>query len=93
MKFVIASGEPEVQSGTSTAGKPYTLRKQTAMLHRGEERIRIELTLGRSEQAYAAGTYELDPSSFRVGEFGELELGRVRLVRSAAQGDSPRRVA
>lgn len=51
---------------------------QVAYLHLESTKFPVEfqLSLGRSDSAYPAGMYSLSDSSFRVNQYGSLELNR-----------------
>lgn len=71
----------EREGVSSTTGKPFRTRKQTAYLHRDGMPYpdRFEISLG-DQKAYKPGQYFLAPQSFRVGKFGDLEIDRFNLL-------------
>lgn len=65
-------------------GKDYVIREQEGWVDLGKaypQQIRISLEQGK--EAYAPGRYALAPESLYVDRFGQLKLGRPRLVPSA----------
>lgn len=77
-----------VQTGTRKDGKAFSLRVQEAWLHSGGEVRKLRLTLNREQEAYAAGSYEIDESSYGVNRWGDLEIRFVNLRR--VQGVPPK---
>lgn len=70
-------------SGTSKAGKPYHIRKQAAYAFTYDQTgkvndypERIEFSLADGQEPFAPGRYTLHPSSFFVGDFHQLSIGR-----------------
>lgn len=70
-------------SGTSKAGKPYHIRKQSAWVHTFDQAgnpqpfpERVEFNLAEQQPAYPVGVYTLSPKSFFVGDFNQLSVGR-----------------
>lgn len=86
MQVLIVESKINEKSGVSRkTGQAYTLRQQAAVLALGKYDMRpFTLTLSRDQAAYEPGQYALDGSSFKVDDFGELRLGRVRLVKVVA---------
>lgn len=87
IRIEIKSPHVTENSGTSKAGKPYTIRKQTAWAHVTDQDgkpmdypARIEIQLEREQPAYAAGNYGVGPASFFVGDYDRLSLGRLVLL-------------
>ncbi|MCG3887146.1 G5P family DNA-binding protein [Photobacterium leiognathi] len=62
-------------------GKPAkTIYEQIAYAYLGGKfPVEMKLTLSEEDQAYKAGLYTLDSSSFTVNNFGSLELKRYGL--------------
>ena len=70
-------------SGVSKAGKPYSIRKQPAWAYTYDQHgrlqeypERIEINLADGQEPYPVGFYQLAPSSFFVGDFHQLVVGR-----------------
>lgn len=86
MRFEIKAGsQPNVKSGTSTkTGQAYSIREQEAWLSLNGELRRVNVRLGREQAAYPPGSYVLDESSFTVGKYGDLAIGRVVLKPAQA---------
>lgn len=71
----------EMKSGVARAsGKGYEIFEQSALMHRGDERIRITLSLRKGQTPYAAGRYAISDESFVVDNFGGLKVGRLQLL-------------
>lgn len=71
----------EMKSGVSQkSGKGYEIFEQTALFHRGDERIRVTLGLRKGQTPYAAGRYVISAESFVVDNFGSLKIGRLQLI-------------
>lgn len=70
-------------------GKPgRSFYQQTAYVNLGGKfPVEMNLPLNEGEQPYIAGTYEVDPSSFVVNNFGGLELKRFGLTIKLVQLD------
>jgi hypothetical protein len=71
-------------SGTSKAGKPYSMRKQAAYAYTYDQMgtpnpypERIEFNLADGQEPWPIGQYTLSPACFYVaGDFKELSIGR-----------------
>jgi len=87
LKILVKSAEVFVKSGISgRTQKPYTIREQLAYVDLGKAfpvEIKLSLPDGRPD-AYPVGVYELDPSSFFVGRFGELMVKPVLVAPAQA---------
>lgn len=84
-----------VKKGPNT-GKPYSMREQEGVLVLGQYDMRpVRVPLRDQQEAYAKGSYHIAPSSFVVGSFGDLAIGRLALVpvAKAAAAPQPARVA
>lgn len=83
MKIEIMEAHSAVQSRTiqgkdGKADKTYYSQK--AYAHTGGAfPVEFKLPLESHNDAYRAGTYELDPSSFAVGRYGDLEINRFEM--------------
>ena len=86
-------------SGISKAGKPYNMRKQPAWAYTYDQATgkpqdfpeRIEVNLADKQDPFPIGQYILHPSSFFVGDFHQLQIGRPVLdALKAAQVVQPR---
>lgn len=65
--------EDRIENGQS-AGK--IIRSQTAALELGDGyALPFRVGLG-TRPAYPVGDYDIDPKSFRLGKYGDLELAR-----------------
>jgi hypothetical protein len=63
---------------------PVVLRSQRAELDQGGGYalpFRVELGTG---PVHAVGAYQLDPQCFSLNQFGDLSMGRVRIVPAVA---------
>lgn len=86
MRIVIKSTNVEVKKGTGRAsGRAYEIREQIALLMHNDEIRKIFVPLGRDQNPYAVGDYEISPESFEVNRFGNLEIGRLHLMPSSAR--------
>jgi hypothetical protein len=57
---------------------------QAAVLALGKYDMRpLTVSLGRDQAAYEVGQYTIDPASFKVDDFGRLQIGRLALVKIA----------
>jgi hypothetical protein len=84
MKIEITSEKVTEQSGMGKNGKPYNIAKQAAYVYMPDSdgvicKQRIELQLDNANSPYKVGQYQLSDSSFVVGDFGQLRIGRIRL--------------
>ena len=88
MSILIEIKSPAITevSGTSKAGKPYHMRKQSAWAYTYDQQgkpqpypERIEFNLSDEQLAFAAGRYTIAPQSFFVGDFNSLAIGRLIL--------------
>lgn len=74
MKISIVSGFENVIS--SVRGEK-TYHEQQAYADLGQAYpVPFKITLESPNQAYGIGDYELDPASFRVNQYGSLEINR-----------------
>jgi len=79
----IESAELAIKRGVSQkTGKEYCIREQSGYLKLPDFKYpqRFKFALEDDAQPYAAGNYTLDPVSLWVNQYGELKLGRVRLL-------------
>lgn len=82
----IDSTEIKTRSGHSErSGKDYSIREQVAYAHIPGQRYpqMIKLSLEQGQMPYQVGKYQLDPGSFFVGRFGDLQI-RVKLTNLPA---------
>lgn len=94
IRIEIESTEVSIKSGTSKAGKPFSMREQRGHAFLLDEHGRprkypqeIRFILEGEHAPYPVGVYQLDLASLYVGRFGNLEVGQLRLkpVTQAAQ--------
>ena len=71
-------------SGTSKAGKPYHMRKQSGWVYTYDQDgspnpypERIEISLADGQKEYAIGNYLLSDKCLYVGDFNSLAVGRL----------------
>ena len=80
LKIEIISGACAVQSRSFTnknTGELNTFYIQPAYAHLGDAfPVKINVPLISPEHAYSAGFYTLSLQSYRVGNFGDLEIDR-----------------
>lgn len=77
MRIEIKSTELKNKQGTGkTSGKAYNFFEQKAWAHLPDKPYPIEMTLtvDSGSSAYAQGMYDLNPSSFYVNKYGQLEV-------------------
>lgn len=84
----VNSQKTSVKRGTGKAtGKPFEITTQRGHLHQvdtitGEvNTVPIDITLGQNDFPYETGRYTLDASSVIVGQYGGLQIGRLKLVK------------
>jgi len=72
----------ETIEGTSkTSGKPFKINKQAGYAYNGDDfPVKFEFVVEDGAQPYPAGNYTLHAKSFKVGDFGRLNVDRVLLV-------------
>lgn len=97
MDLIIEIEKPEVavKSGTSArTGKPYSIREQKGYVQIPGQKYPqpIRFALDDDAQPYQAGRYNIDPSSFYVGRFEDLNL-RLRLCPVVASAQPAQRQA
>lgn len=87
IKIEVKSDEFEVFSGTSKrTGNPYSIKKQQAYAHLPGKPYpsEISISLADDQEPFKPGNYTLSPESLKINNWGNLEIGRVVLVQSAA---------
>lgn len=83
----IRSDEIRMKSGISArTNKNYSIREQDGFIHLPGEPYpqRCCMMLEEGAAPYQPGIYELDPASFFVGRFGQVNI-RLRLARQSRQ--------
>jgi len=65
-------------------GGDFDSRRQVAYIETAEEVRKVEVQLGKDQSPYAVGLYGIDDASFRVNQFGRLEVGRLILTPLSA---------
>lgn len=93
LRIEVKSSLFQTISGTSKAGKPYSMRKQAAWAYTYDQMgapnpfpERIEFNLADGQEPWPVGIYTLSPASFYVaGDFKELSIGRPILDPVAQQ--------
>lgn len=81
MRIEVKSTATTTKSGTSAKGKPYSINEQEAWVDMTNgERRKLKVALEDGGKPYPLGFYELDDESFTVNQYGNLEIGRLRLV-------------
>jgi hypothetical protein len=73
--------------GTSKGGKAWTIREQGAYAHvldkdgkAAKYPVATKINLEPDAAPYQPGFYTLDPRSIFVGDFQQMQLGRVKLM-------------
>lgn len=84
MKITIVQGHHQPDSRNTQKGTMWS-QKAYADLG-GAFPAEIKISLQSPERAYAVGEYELSPQSFKVGQYGDLEVNRfnIKLVPSTS---------
>lgn len=85
MKFEIPvevqSAQLDVKRGIGKSGKPYEIREQHAYINLGKTYpVEFRFSLDTDREPYAPGNYFVDPNCLYVDRYGQLSLGRVRLL-------------
>jgi len=72
----------DVREGVSAkSGQPWKMQSQVVYAHvKGKFPVRTSVPIAEGQLHYAAGKYELDASSFVVGDFDRLGFGREMLL-------------
>lgn len=84
-----------IKSGTSTQraikgkdGTQYLFNEQTAAIEKGEDfPVPFRIRLGDGQPPYPPGHYLVDSSSFEVGQYGDLKIGRRVMLVPVAPAD------
>lgn len=91
LRIEVKSEALSVKEGTSKAGRPYSIREQTAYVSVPDSMDpttmltqRIAIALDNGQQPYKPGVYQLSPTSFEVSRYGSLMVGRVKLLGAAS---------
>ncbi len=80
MKIEIKSTEVDSRSGTRADGKPWSIRTQKGYAHLGDDYpVKVSLQLEQDQAAYPAGMYTMLDSSFFVGQYDKLQIGKINL--------------
>jgi hypothetical protein len=87
MKFEIPievkSTNVQEKRGTSREGKQFHIREQSAYLDAGKAYpVEIKVPLDESAPPYPPGNYLVDPQCLYVDRYGQLALGRLKLMPS-----------
>jgi Helix-destabilising protein len=81
IQIEIKSTEVHDKRGTSRQGKPFHIREQFGYLELGKPYpVEIRISLEEAAPPYPPGRYVIDPSCLYVDRYGQLALGRLRLV-------------
>jgi hypothetical protein len=88
MRIVVESSDVVEKSGKKKDGSNFSLRIQEGWVYLGRAHPeRIELPLWEEDKPYSVGEYTLDPSSFIVNRYNNLELKRsLKLSPAAGKG-------
>lgn len=81
IRVIVKSENINVRSGTGKNGKAFSFREQFAALDDGGDfpapfRVRLD----RDQPAYKPGLYTFSAQSYRVGQYGDVELRFASLV-------------
>lgn len=96
MKIEIQSDTISTRSGTSAAGKPYSIRSQQGWLHTAAAPYPscLEINLEDNQPPHSPGYYEIDENSYFIDKYRRLTVGRLKLIPLASHGAAkPSRVA
>ena len=75
-KITITSDAVSTKSGTKN-GKDWEIREQEASLETPDRKQPVRLSLGKNQNPYASGVYQLDMlRNLNVSEFGSIQLKR-----------------
>jgi len=76
-RIEILSNQVETKTGTSTSGKAYAIREQSAVLHDSTKKYPqpCRVQLDRDQAPYEVGTYDIG-SPFSVGQWESLRANR-----------------
>lgn len=82
----ITSTKTATKSGKArSTGRDYTIINQRGYFHTVDpitseiSRVAIDVPLESADSPYPVGRYTIDATSYRVSEFGQLALSRMRL--------------
>lgn len=82
----ITSTKTATKSGKArSTGRDYTIINQRGYFHTVDpitseiSRVAIDVPLESADSPYPAGRYTIDATSYRVSEFGQLALSRMKL--------------
>lgn len=81
IRVIVKSENVVAKQGTSKAGKPYSIREQSAALDTGSDfPIPFRLSLDKDQPAYKPGLYTFSPESYHVSDWGDVGLRYPKLV-------------
>ena len=85
LKIEVKSEQVKERSG-KTNGRDWLIREQTAYWHQEGEPVPVKIlvNLERDQVPYKPGFYTVLPSSFYVGKYGQMTLGRLQLSAPVA---------
>lgn len=95
-KIIVKSATVTPREITTKSNTKMVFREQAAAIMKDGEDFPhpFRLTLDDTQAPYPAGEYQVDPSSFTVGRFDNLEIGRrvvlVPLIPAAATAAAPK---
>ena len=86
LRIEVKSDEVNEKNGTSN-GRSYSIREQDAYWHQDGKPypVLVKVNLDRNDAPYKPGFYQVLASSFYVGKYGQLMLGRLQLGPLRAQ--------
>lgn len=81
MKIEIRDSRDIARQGEKN-GRRWQIREQVGYIHLVDKPYPVEIrfSLDADQPPYPAGEYEISESTFFVGKFQRLEVGRLRLV-------------
>lgn len=69
------------KAGISRNGKPYNIREQFGYLDMGKPfPVEVKIPLEQDAPAYPAGQYVVDPGCIYIDRYGQIALGRIKLI-------------
>lgn len=81
IRVLVKSEAVTVRNGTGKNGKAFSFREQHAALDKGGDFAEpFRLRLDQQQPAYKPGLYTFSPESYRVGQYGDVEIRFASLV-------------
>lgn len=75
IRIVVKSEAVSTRSGMGKNGKPFAFREQSAAIDAGGDfPLPFRIRLASDQPVYKPGVYSLAADSYRVGQYGDLEI-------------------